>query len=119
LRGAPYQSKAGSAMNKLLAALALTLLAACQASTPQPAPLEGARMGGPFTLTDQDGKTVSDTQFTGQYRLIYFGYTFCPDVCPVDVQKLMAGFRQSSSRSIRNAIRPPRSNSSSPPFTPA
>ena len=50
-------------------------------------------MGGAFTLTNQDGKRVSDADFKGQYRLVYFGYTFCPDVCPVDVQKLMAGFR--------------------------
>ncbi len=54
-------------------------------------PLEGAKIGGPFVLTDQDGKTVRDTDFAGQYRLIYFGYSFCPDICPVDVQKLMRG----------------------------
>jgi len=39
-------------------------------------------IGGSFTLTDQDGKTVSDTDFRGRYTLIFFGYTFCPDVCP-------------------------------------
>jgi protein SCO1/2 len=54
-------------------------------------PLEGARIGGPFTLTDQDGRTVRDTDFAGKYRLVYFGYSFCPDVCPVDLQKLMRG----------------------------
>jgi protein SCO1 len=54
-------------------------------------PLEGAKIGGPFTLTDQDGKTVRDTDFAGKYRLVYFGYSFCPDICPVDVQKLMRG----------------------------
>jgi protein SCO1 len=37
---------------------------------------------------------VRDSDFAGQYRLIYFGYSFCPDVCPVDLQKLMAGLRQ-------------------------
>lgn len=57
------------------------------------APLAGARIGGPFSLTDQDGKTVTDKDFAGQYRIIYFGYTFCPDVCPVDVQKIMQGFK--------------------------
>ncbi|WP_231736267.1 SCO family protein [Sphingopyxis sp. HIX] len=40
---------------------------------------------------DQDGKTVRDTDFAGKYRLVYFGYSFCPDICPVDVQKLMRG----------------------------
>ena len=54
---------------------------------------QNAKIGGPFTLTDQDGRRVSDTAFAGKYRLIYFGYTFCPDVCPTDVQTLMQGYR--------------------------
>src|SRR6478672_9806640 len=41
-----------------------------------------ATVGGPFTLTDQDGKTRSLSDFRGKYVLIYFGYSFCPDVCP-------------------------------------
>jgi protein SCO1/2 len=72
-------------------------LAGCDAGgDPAPArpPLEGARIGGPFTLTDQNGRTVRDTDFAGQYRLIYFGYSFCPDICPVDLQKLMRGLAQ-------------------------
>ncbi|WP_447765715.1 SCO family protein [Sphingopyxis panaciterrae] len=73
-------------------------LAGCggPASPPPPAkpPLEGARIGGPFTLTDQNGRTVRDTDFAGKYRLIYFGYSFCPDICPVDLQKLMRGLSQ-------------------------
>lgn len=39
-------------------------------------------VGGPFRLTDQTGKTVTDATFHGRYMLIYFGYSFCPDVCP-------------------------------------
>lgn len=39
-------------------------------------------VGGPFKLTDQTGKTVTDADFRGRYMLIYFGYSFCPDVCP-------------------------------------
>lgn len=54
-------------------------------------PLAGARIGGAFTLTDQDGAIVRDSDFAGRYRLVYFGYSFCPDICPVDVQKLMRG----------------------------
>ncbi len=72
-------------------------LAACGGPADAPAarpPLEGASIGGPFTLTDQDGKTVKDSDFAGKYRLIYFGYSFCPDVCPVDLQKLMRGLAQ-------------------------
>ena len=39
-------------------------------------------IGGPFTLQDGDGKVVSDATYRGKYMLVYFGYTFCPDVCP-------------------------------------
>lgn len=41
-----------------------------------------ADVGGPFKLTDQTGKTVTERDFHGRYMLIYFGYSFCPDVCP-------------------------------------
>ncbi|WP_207455394.1 SCO family protein [Azospirillum sp. SYSU D00513] len=42
-------------------------------------------IGGPFTLTDHTGKTVTDQDYQGQYRLIYFGYSYCPDVCPTEL----------------------------------
>ncbi len=41
-----------------------------------------ADVGGPFRLTDQTGKSMGDRDFRGRYMLIYFGYSFCPDVCP-------------------------------------
>ncbi len=76
----------------LIPALALS---ACTASAP-PAkpPLEGARIGGAFTLTDQNGKTVTEQAFAGKYRIMYFGYTFCPDVCPTDVQAIGAAVKK-------------------------
>ena len=44
-----------------------------------------ASIGGPFRLVDQEGITVTDIDFRGQYLLIYFGYTYCPDVCPTSL----------------------------------
>ena len=77
--------------------LAAALLAGCSrgapsAQRPTP-PLAGATIGGPFTLTDQNGSTVSDRDFAGKYRIMYFGYTYCPDVCPTDMQHLGAAMR--------------------------
>jgi cytochrome oxidase Cu insertion factor (SCO1/SenC/PrrC family) len=46
----------------------------------------GISIGGPFTLTDQTGATVTDRAYDGSYRLIYFGYTSCPDACPTELQ---------------------------------
>ena len=80
-------------MNKAILMIAVLALSACQPRTPAEPPLAGAKIGGPFSLISEDGKPVSEKDFAGQYRLIYFGYTFCPDVCPVDVQNLMLGFK--------------------------
>lgn len=76
----------------LLLALPLALAACGPSAGHADAPLAGAKIGGPFSLVDQDGKRVTDKDFAGRYRLMYFGYTYCPDVCPVDLQKLMAGY---------------------------
>ncbi|HEX8193658.1 MAG TPA: SCO family protein [Allosphingosinicella sp.] len=79
---------------RLLAfAAALLALPACQ-SDPVPPPLEGARMRNSFNLVGHDGRRVADSAFAGKYRIVYFGYTFCPDVCPVDLQLISAAMRQ-------------------------
>lgn len=49
-----------------------------------------AQIGGPFALVDQDGKTRTDADFRGRFMLIYFGYSFCPDVCPTTLQEMGA-----------------------------
>jgi len=49
-----------------------------------------AQVGGPFTLVDHTGKTVTDADFAGKPMLIYFGFTYCPDMCPFSLQ-IMAG----------------------------
>lgn len=73
--------------------LALASLSGCSPSPSESAepPLAGASIGGPFTLTDQDGAVFTERDLLGKYAIIYFGYTYCPDVCPVDLQKLMRG----------------------------
>jgi protein SCO1 len=45
-------------------------------------------VGGPFTLEDGSGKQVADRDFRGKYMLVYFGYTFCPDVCPTTLNEV-------------------------------
>src|ERR1700744_4147933 len=45
-------------------------------------------VGGPFALEDGNGKQVSDHEFRGKYMLVYFGYTFCPDVCPTTLNEV-------------------------------
>ena len=45
-------------------------------------------VGGPFTLEDGNGKQVTDRDFRGKYMLVYFGYTFCPDVCPTTLNEV-------------------------------
>ncbi|GAC1612648.1 MAG: SCO family protein [Novosphingobium sp.] len=78
---------------RALAVLALMIvpLAACSGPAEEP-PLAGATIGGDFTLTDKSGKTVHFNDFAGKWRIVYFGYSFCPDVCPLDLQHLMQGY---------------------------
>ena len=78
----------------VLAPAVLVLTIAGCGSTSQPAadaPLAGTAIGGPFTLVDKRGQTVRWSDFAGRYRIVYFGYTFCPDACPTDVGVAMRG----------------------------
>lgn len=47
----------------------------------------GGNLGGPFTLTDQHGRSVTDSQVIDGLALVYFGYTYCPDICPLDTAR--------------------------------
>ena len=47
-----------------------------------------AKVGGPFSLVNHDGIPVTDETYKNKYMLLYFGYTFCPDVCPEELDKM-------------------------------
>ena len=53
-----------------------------------------ALVGGPFTMLDQDGRRVTEKDFLGKYMLVFFGYTYCPDVCPTELQVMTAALDQ-------------------------
>ncbi|MFH5924728.1 SCO family protein [Roseomonas xinghualingensis] len=48
----------------------------------------GTSLGGPFTLVDQNGRTVTQDDLRGKLSLVFFGFTFCPDVCPTELQAM-------------------------------
>ena len=76
-----------------LAIAAALMLAGCAAAPAAEPPLAGADIGGDFALTASDGRTVRWGDFAGKYRLVYFGYTFCPDICPTDMQRAAQGLK--------------------------
>ena len=78
---------AGSAVAVAAAAtLALLLLGPSR----EPGGRGVALVGGPFELVDHKGETVRDDAFRGRLMLVYFGYTWCPDVCPTELQNMSA-----------------------------
>ena len=83
----------------------------------------GVQVGGPFALVDQTGEPVTDATWRGRWLLVYFGYTYCPDICPTELQAIAAaldllgplasGSSRCSSPSIRTATRRPTSPTTS------
>ncbi len=65
--------------------LAVALSGAAAAGAPPPFPVS---IGGPFTLTDPSGTRRSDRDFRGRFMLVFFGYTYCPDTCPTNLQSM-------------------------------
>jgi protein SCO1/2 len=54
----------------------------------------GIAIGGAYELTDHTGAVRTDKDFAGQYKLIYFGFTYCPAICPTELQKITAVMAQ-------------------------
>lgn len=67
-------------------AVAITVLPETRRHLPSLPSTGEALVGGPFELVDHTGKTVTDKDFRGRFMLVYFGFTFCPDVCPSGLQ---------------------------------
>jgi protein SCO1/2 len=59
------------------------------------------QLGGPFSLTDQDGKQRTDADYRGKYMLVFFGYTYCPDVCPTTLAVMSAALQMMGQRADR------------------
>ena len=62
-----------------------------------------ALIGGPFELTTQDGKRVTDKDFRGRLMLVYFGFTYCPDICPAGLQTVTAALDELGGKADRVA----------------
>lgn len=92
LRDGPRRCGVARVAALLLGLAAASGLAACSSQPAETPPLAGAQIGGPFTLVDKSGHTVRWADFAGKWRIVYFGYTFCPDACPMDVGVMMRGF---------------------------
>lgn len=101
--GCRKAERAGLLAIPLFLFIACTLLLAATASRPtraqEPDPDAAARLmddlmwgrghvGGPFELTDHTGKKRTDVDFLGKLLLVYFGYTYCPDICPADLLQI-------------------------------
>ena len=59
-------------------------------------------MGGPFSLINETGKLTTQDDFKGRFLLLYFGYTFCPDICPSELKKMADALNLLGKRKNRN-----------------
>ena len=83
----PSRKQAIFAVIALFLTLAIALAAALfRGDGHLPVSTGEALVGGSFSLRDQDGKMVNDRNFLGKYMLVFFGYTYCPDICPTELQ---------------------------------
>jgi protein SCO1/2 len=94
----------------LIGAMVLILVLYHPAFRPQPpgvTQVEGAgtvSIGGPFTLRDPDGNIVTETNLKGRYSLVFFGFTHCPDICPLTLQNVTQALNDAGEAA--NAVQP-------------
>lgn len=81
-----------------------TLAVAPNGADTSPRP-EAIQVGGPFEMIDHTGKTVTDASYRGKFMLVYFGFTFCPDICPTELQ-VIASALDALSEKERAALQP-------------
>lgn len=93
-RSAGRRKASAAVFLALVSGLGYATAAAAQSSARSAAELMDAVMwnrepiGGAFALRDQTGKRRTDADFRGQMMLVYFGFTYCPDICPTDLQAI-------------------------------
>lgn len=77
-------------MPRLIALLLAALFAAPALAQSLPSSALQGPIGGPFVLIDQAERRVTERDFLGRYLLVYFGYTYCPDICPTELATMTA-----------------------------
>ncbi len=61
-------------------------------------------VGGPFELIDHTGKVATDADYRGEFLLVFFGYTYCPDICPTELQNIALALDELGDRAV--SVRP-------------
>jgi protein SCO1/2 len=100
----PINKPSATIVAAIAAALALAGCGGASAPADEP-PLAGAAIGGDFALVNSKGETVRWGDFAGKYRIVYFGYAFCPDVCPTDMQRVAQGLKELKAKDPAKAAR--------------
>lgn len=86
-------------------ALILGLLVRELAISPRAPQPQSVDIGGPFALVNQDGQAVTEADFAGQHVLVFFGFTYCPDVCPMSLDLLGAALDKLAETAPKKAAR--------------